>query len=234
MELKILNVKKKYKRKIAVNNVSLTLKPGITALLGANGSGKTTLMRIITTVLKPDAGSVFFNGSDIIKDGDDFRAVLGYLPQDFGYYREFTANDFMMYLAALKGMNGKAAKPRVDELLEFVSLSDVKSKKIKSFSGGMVQRLGIAQALLNDPQVLVLDEPTSGLDPKERIRFRKLLERIAEDKIIIYSTHIVSDVAAIAGRVLLMNDGIIAEDTAVDKIGELCIKYFGEGSDLND
>lgn len=234
MEIKLLNISKSYKKTKAVHDVSITLTPGITALLGANGSGKTTLMRIITTVLKPDTGSVYYNGSNIVKDGDDFRAVLGYLPQNFGYYKEFTALDFMLYLAALKGIDGKTALKKSEELLEFTGLSDVKKKKIKAFSGGMVQRLGIAQALLNDPAVLVLDEPTSGLDPKERIRFRKLLEKTGKDKIIIYSTHIVSDIASIADRVLLMNNGEIAEDTTADKIEELCIKYFGEGSDLND
>lgn len=234
MEISVANITKKFKKKTAVDDVSLVITPGITALLGVNGSGKTTLMRMITTVLKPDSGAVFFNGSDIIRDGDEYRAVLGYLPQNFGYYREFSALDFMLYLAALKGIKGREAMPKAEALLEFAGLSDVKKKKIKTFSGGMIQRLGIAQALINDPQVLVLDEPTSGLDPKERIRFRKLLESISKDKIIIYSTHIVSDVASIADRVLLMDEGRIAEDTTADKIGEICVKYFGEDSDIND
>lgn len=234
MEIKLINISKSYKKTKAVNDVSLTLTPGITALLGANGSGKTTLLRIITTVLKPDSGSVLWNGGNIIENSDDFRAVLGYLPQNFGYYKDFTALDFMLYLSALKGLNKKTALQKTEELLEFAGLSDVKKKKLKTFSGGMLQRLGIAQALLNDPDVLVLDEPTSGLDPKERIRFRKLLEKSAKDKIIIYSTHIISDIASISNRVLLMNSGEIAEDTTPDKINELCIKYFGEGSELND
>lgn len=233
MEITLINISKSYKNTKAVRDVNLTLTNGITALLGANGSGKTTLLRIITTVLKPDCGSVFFEGSNIIEDGDDFRAVLGYLPQNFGYYKEFTALDFMLYLSSLKGLDGRTAMQKTDELLEFTGLADVKKKKIKTFSGGMIQRLGIAQALLNDPEVLVLDEPTSGLDPKERIRFRKLLEKISKDKIIIYSTHIISDISAIANRVLLMNEGVIAEDTTADKIGDLCIKYFGEGSELD-
>lgn len=233
MEITLVNISKSYKNTKAVRDVNLTLTNGITALLGANGSGKTTLLRIITTVLKPDSGSVFFEGSNIIEDGDDFRAVLGYLPQNFGYYKEFTALDFMLYLSSLKGLDGKTAIQKTDELLEFTGLADVKKKKIKTFSGGMIQRLGIAQALLNDPEVLVLDEPTSGLDPKERIRFRKLLEKISKNKIIIYSTHIISDISEIANRVLLMNEGVIAEDTTVDKISDLCIKYFGEGSELD-
>ncbi len=233
MEITLVNISKSYKNTKAVRDVNLTLTNGITALLGANGSGKTTLLRIITTVLKPDSGSVFFEGSNIIEDGDDFRAVLGYLPQNFGYYKEFTALDFMLYLSSLKGLDGKTAIQKTDELLEFTGLADVKKKKIKTFSGGMIQRLGIAQALLNDPEVLVLDEPTSGLDPKERIRFRKLLEKISKDKIIIYSTHIISDISEIANRVLLMNEGVIAEDTTVDKISDLCIKYFGEESELD-
>lgn len=228
MEIKLTDISKSYKKITAVNHVNLTLSPGITALLGANGSGKTTLLRIITTVLQPDSGTVFWNGSSILKDSDDFRAVLGYLPQNFGYYKEFTALDFMLYLAALKGIDGRTALSRAEKLLAFAGLADVKKKKIKTFSGGMVQRLGIAQALLNDPDVLVLDEPTSGLDPKERIRFRKMLEKISDDKIIIYSTHIVSDIASISNRVLLMNNGEIAEDTTPDKIDALCIKYFGE------
>lgn len=233
MEITLVNISKSYKNTKAVRDVNLTLTNGITALLGANGSGKTTLLRIITTVLKPDSGSVFFEGNNIIEDGDDFRAVLGYLPQNFGYYKEFTALDFMLYLSSLKGLDGKTAIQKTDELLEFTGLADVKKKKIKTFSGGMIQRLGIAQALLNDPEVLVLDEPTSGLDPKERIRFRKLLEKISKDKIIIYSTHIISDISEIANRVLLMNEGVIAEDTTVDKISDLCIKYFGEESELD-
>lgn len=233
MEITLVNISKSYKNTKAVRDVNLTLTNGITALLGANGSGKTTLLRIITTVLKPDSGSVFFEGSNIIEDGDDFRAVLGYLPQNFGYYKEFTALDFMLYLSSLKGLDGKTAIQKTDELLEFTGLADVKKKKIKTFSGGMIQRLGIAQTLLNDPEVLVLDEPTSGLDPKERIRFRKLLEKISKDKIIIYSTHIISDISEIANRVLLMNEGVIAEDTTVDKISDLCIKYFGEESELD-
>ncbi len=234
MEIELINVTKRYRKKTAVDKVSLTLTPGITALLGANGSGKTTLIRMITTVLKPDGGSIFYNGRDTEKEGDELRAVLGYLPQNFGYYRDFSAYDFMMYIAALKGINGKAAKPKVHALLDFAGLADVKGKKIKTFSGGMVQRLGIAQALINDPDVLVLDEPTSGLDPRERIRFRRLLESISSNKIILYSTHIVSDVQSIANRVLLMENGKIAEDTTVDHVNEICRKYFGEDSEIHD
>lgn len=232
MKINIQNLTKRFKKKVAVNNVTLELHPGITALLGVNGSGKTTLMRMIATVLEPSEGTITADGEDIIKKGDNFRSVLGYLPQNFGYYKEFTAFDFMMYMAALKGIDGKAAKAKCDELLDFVSLSEVKKKKIKTFSGGMIQRLGIAQALINDPTVLILDEPTSGLDPKERIRFRKLLEKMSKDKIIIYSTHIVSDISHIADRVLLMQDGEIIEDTTVDMINDICVQYFGEESEL--
>lgn len=192
MELVIKGITKQFKNKTAVDNVSLTLREGVYGLLGANGSGKTTLMRMICGVLKPTSGNIKFNGIDVSEE--KYRDLLGYLPQDFGYYPEFSAYDFLLYMSSLKGINRKRAKDKSKELLELVSLSDVAEKKIKTFSGGMKQRLGIAQALLNDPKVLILDEPTAGLDPNERIRFRNLISRLGRDRIALLSTHIVSDV----------------------------------------
>lgn len=192
MELVIKGITKQFKNKTAVDNVSLTLREGVYGLLGANGSGKTTLMRMICGVLKPTSGNIKFNGIDVSEE--KYRDLLGYLPQDFGYYPEFSAYDFLLYMSSLKGINRKRAKDKLKELLELVSLSDVAEKKIKTFSGGMKQRLGIAQALLNDPKVLILDEPTAGLDPNERIRFRNLISRLGRDRIALLSTHIVSDV----------------------------------------
>ncbi|MCR4679749.1 MAG: ABC transporter ATP-binding protein [Lachnospiraceae bacterium] len=205
MELVIDRLSKQYGAKIAVDRISVKLNKGVYGLLGANGAGKSTLMRMICGILKPTGGTVTFDGID--SDKEAFRAILGYLPQDFGYYPEFSAKDFLLYIAALKAIPKKEAKKRVAELLELVGLSDVANKKIKTFSGGMKQRLGIAQALLNRPKLLVLDEPTAGLDPKERVRFRNLLGSIGKDCIVILSTHIVSDVEHLSDEVMIMKDG---------------------------
>ncbi|MCM1327067.1 MAG: ABC transporter ATP-binding protein [Bacteroidales bacterium] len=205
MELVIDRVSKQYKNRIAVDRVSVKLQRGVYGLLGANGAGKTTLMRVICGILKPTSGTVTFDGMDVGEEA--YRAILGYLPQDFGYYPEFSALDFLLYMAALKGIPKAQARRRAQELLELVSLQDVCRKKIKTFSGGMKQRLGIAQALLNEPKLLILDEPTAGLDPKERVRFRNLIESLGKESIVILSTHIVSDVEHIAKEILLMKNG---------------------------
>ena len=207
MELSLDRLSKHYGSKIAVDSVSTTLRPGVYGLLGANGAGKTTLMRMLCAILESTSGEVFLNGEEITSMGADYRNVLGYLPQDFGYYPNYTAMEFLMYIATLKGIPKKIAKKRARQLLEVVGLSNVAGKKVKTFSGGMKQRVGIAQALLNNPDILILDEPTAGLDPKERVRFRNLLSDYAGDKIVILSTHIVSDIEAIADEVLLMKKG---------------------------
>lgn len=205
MPLVINRVSKQYKNKIAVDRVSVTLEQGVVGLLGANGAGKTTLIRMICGILEPSSGTVSFNGVNAGRE--EYRAMLGYLPQDFGYYPEFTARDFLLYFAALKGIPKRQARQRADELLELVTLQDVAKKKIKTFSGGMKQRLGIAQALLNHPKLLVMDEPTAGLDPMERVKFRNILDTLGEESLVLLSTHIVSDVEHIADEVLMMKDG---------------------------
>lgn len=205
MELVINRLSKQYKNKIAADRISVTLHRGVYGLLGANGAGKTTLMRIICGILKPDSGTVSFDGIDVSQE--EYRSVLGYLPQDFGYYPEFTAKDFLLYMAALKGLEKPLAKRKADELLTLVSLQNVAKKKIKTYSGGMKQRLGIAQALLNEPKLLILDEPTAGLDPKERVRFRNLIETLGKESIVLLSTHIVSDIEHIADEILMMKEG---------------------------
>lgn len=207
MELSLDRLTKHYGSRIAVDCVSAVLKPGVYGLLGANGAGKTTLMRMMCAILTSTSGEVFFNGREVTSMGADYRNILGYLPQDFGYYPNYTAEDFLLYIAALKGIPRGIARKRTRELLDTVGLGKAASKKVKTFSGGMKQRVGIAQALLNNPKVLILDEPTAGLDPKERVRLRNLLADYAGDKIVMLSTHIVSDVEAIADRVLLMKDG---------------------------
>ncbi len=229
MELTVRDLTKQYKDKKAVDEVSLCLTEGINGLLGANGAGKTTLMRMLCGILKPAAGSVSLDGVDV--SSEDYRAVLGYLPQDFGYYPDFTGLDFLLYLAALKGLSRPHAKRKAVELLELVSLQDMGRKKIKTYSGGMKQRLGIAQALLNDPRLLVVDEPTAGLDPKERVRFRNLIAGLGEDTIVLLSTHIVSDVEKIADHMLMMSDGKIILNEPWDKsrtdLEQLYMEEFG-------
>ena len=220
MELIIDRISKQYKNKIAVDRISVKLQKGVYGLLGANGAGKTTLMRMICGILKPTSGTISLDGMDVSEEG--YRAVLGYLPQDFGYYPEFTGMDFLLYMAALKGIGKSQAKRKAKELLQLVSLQDVAKKKIKTYSGGMKQRLGIAQALLNQPRLLVLDEPTAGLDPKERVRFRKMIADLGTESIVLLSTHIVSDIEQIADEVLIMKDGqIIYQDKWDDNKGTL-------------
>ena len=220
MELSLERLTKHYGNKIAVDCVSATLKPGVYGLLGANGAGKTTLMRMICAILESTSGEVLLDGKEITSMGADYRNVLGYLPQDFGYYPNYTAMEFLMYVAALKGIPKKIAIKRSQELLEEVGLSHVANKKVSTFSGGMKQRVGIAQALLNNPDILILDEPTAGLDPKERVRFRNLISEYAGDKIVILSTHIVSDIEAIADEVLLMKKGKFVLQGTVPELTE--------------
>lgn len=220
MKLEFKNVTKQYGEVNAVNKVNCVMEKGIYGLLGVNGAGKTTLMRMLCTIVQPSEGQILWNGKDIWKLGGKYREVLGYLPQDFGYYPNYTAMEFLMYVAALKGIPKDMAKKRANELLEVVGLSNVANKKVKTFSGGMKQRVGIAQALLNNPGILILDEPTAGLDPKERVRFRNLLSEYAGDKIVILSTHIVSDVEAIADEVLLMKKGKFVLQGAVQELTE--------------
>lgn len=207
MELKLQDLSKQYATKYAVNHVSTILIPGVYGLLGANGAGKTTLMRMLCGVLKPTSGSITLDGKTIQDLGEQYYTHLGYMPQDFGFYPDFTAREFMLYMAAIKGLDKKEAKAKTEMLLHMVNLHDVADKKIKSYSGGMKQRLGIAQAELNDPEILILDEPTAGLDPKERVRFRNIISDFAKEKVVVLSTHIVSDVSYIADTILMMKQG---------------------------
>lgn len=218
MELSVDRLTKHYGSKIAVDCVSVALKPGIYGLLGENGAGKTTLMRMLCAILESTSGEVFLDGREIVSMGAEYRDILGYLPQDFGYYPNYTAREFLLYMAALKGIPRDRAKKRAEKLLEVAGLSEVAAKKIKTFSGGMKQRVGIAQALLNHPKLLILDEPTAGLDPKERVRFRNLISDYAADRIVILSTHIVSDIEAIADEVLLMKKGKLVSQGTVSEL----------------
>ena len=217
MELSIECLSKRFGSKIAVNNISVTLQPGVYGLLGANGAGKTTLMRMVCDVLKPTSGRILYNGKEIEQLGEHYRSYLGYLPQDFGYYPDFIAIEYLNFIAAIKGIDTVTAKKQITELLKIVNLSDVAEKKIRTFSGGMKQRLGIAQAVINDPHILVLDEPTAGLDPKERMRFRNLIAELAKDKIVILSTHIVSDIDYIADDILMMKKGSLILNCSTEK-----------------
>lgn len=220
MELMIDRVTKQYKNKIAVDRLSATLQEGVYGLLGANGAGKTTLMRMICGIAEINSGEIRLDGEEIGTMGGRYRDLLGYLPQDFGYYPNFTAMEFMRYIASLKGLNRGYAKNRSRELLRKVGLEGEMRHKIKTFSGGMRQRLGIAQALLNDPKILVLDEPTAGLDPKERVRFRDMIAALGKERIVVLSTHIVSDVEEIADWIFLMKQGqFIAQGTLEDLKG---------------
>ena len=229
MERVIRPLTPQYPNTLAVDGVNLPLRPGVYGLLGANGAGKTTLMRMLCGILHPTGGEITLDGLTV--DQEDYRASLGYLPQDFGYYPGFTGMDFLLYLGALKGLPRPQAKARAAELLDLVGLSEVAKRKLKTYSGGMKQRLGIAQALLNHPQLLILDEPTAGLDPKERVRFRDLIARWGEQAIVLLSTHIVSDIAHIADVVLLMKEGRIIHNgpaADIDDLEAFYLRAFGE------
>lgn len=218
MKLKIEGISKQYVHKEALKDFSSELSEGVYGLVGPNGSGKTTLLRIIADVLEPTEGKIMVDGQDKGKLDEKYRELLGYLPQDCGFYKNFTAYKFLMYIAALKGLDKGLASKKSMELLGVVNLEDESNKKIATFSGGMKQRLGIAQALLNDPKILILDEPTSGLDPKERIRFRNLISQISGDRIIILSTHIVSDIEYIAKEVILLKEGQLIRKDKPEKL----------------
>lgn len=218
MELKIEHVTKVFRDKTAVNNVSLTLTNGIWGLLGANGAGKTTLMRMIAGISQPDQGTVCYDGIPIGILKGAYRSVFGYLPQEFGYYPEFTVRDYLEYMSVLKGLPLKTAKSKIDHLMHELSLTEIQRKKIRKLSGGMKRRVGIAQALLNDPKVLLLDEPTSGLDPGERIRFRNLISQFAQERIVLISTHIVPDVEYITSENIIMKNGEIISVGSSDEL----------------
>lgn len=228
MELKVTQLTKQYGPKTAVDHLDITLSNGVYGLLGANGAGKTTLMRLLCNIQTPTFGKITLDGKDISVLGERYRNLLGYLPQHFRYYPEFTAWDFLMYVAALKGLSEKQAKNKTSELLEAVDLSKEGHRKIKTFSGGMKQRLGIAQAMLNNPRILILDEPTAGLDPKERVRFRNLISAFSKDRIVILSTHIVSDVEFIAEEIIMMKAGRVLHFGRPQEITEEIEGYVWE------
>lgn len=204
--LSVRHVTKKYGNFTALSDVSLEFGNGVYALLAPNGAGKTTLMKMMATLLFPTEGEILWDGTEINRLGAKYREILGYLPQQFGYYKSYSPKSYLMYLAALKGMDKKTAKAKIDEVLKMVALENDAKKRMRKFSGGMLQRIGIAQALLNDPKLLILDEPTAGLDPKERVRFRNMISALGRDRTVILSTHIVSDIESIADQVILLKD----------------------------
>ncbi len=227
MELKIENLTKDFQGVRAVNGITCTMEKGVYGLLGINGAGKTTLMRMLCTLLRPTEGSIYYHGADIFQMGADYRRVLGYLPQEFGYYPDFTVKDYLLYIASIKGVSRAAASRKVMLLLEKTGLSKMKNRRMKKLSGGMKRRVGIAQAMLNDPEILILDEPTAGLDPSERIRFRNLISELASERLVILSTHIVSDIEFIANEILLMKEGkILHSGTLSEVTGKVEEKVF--------
>jgi ABC-type multidrug transport system ATPase subunit len=223
VQLSIKDVTKQYRRGVlALRNFSLDLGPGVLGLLGPNGAGKSTLMSILATITRPTAGHVLWNGVDLAREPHALRRVLGYLPQDFGVYPNLNAVEFLEYLAAVKGLDGPTARRRINELLELVNLTEARKRPLGGFSGGMRQRVGIAQALLNDPELLIVDEPTAGLDPEERVRFRNLLSELSGQRIIILSTHIVSDVEATATDIALIAQGqLVAHASPEDLVAQV-------------
>lgn len=223
--LVVNNVTKTYGKFVALENINLEFTNGIYALLAPNGAGKTTLIKMLTTLIFPTKGEIIYDGSDIVSLDEEYRGIIGYLPQEFGYYKNYTPTKFLLYLSALKGIPKKKAKKRIDELLKLVALEEVANKKMKGFSGGMIQRVGIAQALLNDPKILILDEPTAGFDPKERVRFRNLLSDLSRERIVIISTHIVSDIEFIANEVIMIKDHKVLYK---DIIKNICDKINGK------
>ncbi len=220
IELQAEHLCKSYRKKEALKDINFKLEQGVYGLLGENGAGKSTLMRILTTVDFPTSGSVLYKGKNITEMNEDYRDLIGYMPQDYSVYPGFTAIGFLNYMGTLKGIPKDELKIKIPEVLEFVNLSDVANKKVRTFSGGMKRRIGIAQAILNDPQILILDEPTAGLDPTERIRFSNILSNMAKEKIILLSTHIVSDIEAIANRLIIINNGKITETGNIDTMVE--------------
>lgn len=218
MKLILDNLTKEFGEFIAVDHINLTMTNGVYGLLGVNGAGKTTLMRMLCTLLKPTGGNIRFNGKDIFKMDGEYRNLLGYLPQDFGFYPEFTVKYYLLYIAAVKGIRPAVAQKRAKELISRVGLTKVTNQKLKKLSGGMKRRVGIAQAMLNNPQILILDEPTAGLDPNERIRFRNLISELSEERLVLLSTHIVSDIEYIANKIMMMKDGAIVNEGTLDEI----------------
>lgn len=218
MELTIERLSKRYGQHFALRDLSLRCESGLLGLVGPNGAGKTTLMRMIATLLSPTEGTIHWNGQNIHTHGQALRQVLGYLPQDFGVYPEFTGRQFLRYLAAMKGLPPSLVNQRVDVVLSIVNLEQEADRKLPTYSGGMKQRIGIAQALLNDPELLIVDEPTAGLDPAERVRFRTLLASLTHNRIVLLSTHIISDVEAVASRLVIMQEGRVLADTMPEEL----------------
>lgn len=217
--LTLSHISKSYGKFLAVEDINLELEHGLYGMLAPNGAGKTTLIKMITTLLFPSEGEILYDGIPIQKMGEKYRDLIGYLPQQFGYYKNNTPLQYLDYLAALKNLPKQGLREKIGELLELVGLSDVADKKMKKFSGGMIQRVGIAQAMLNDPKILILDEPTAGLDPKERARFRNIISALSKDRIVILSTHIVSDIESIANQVIMIKDKHLYQ---MDTVANIC------------